>query len=533
MNKNKLFNLEPSYGHRILGKVIALALSILMVTATVMSNASPAVAANYDAEYRINRTLNVSGKGNYNIRTIHQYYDENEYVSLRDMANALNGTGAQFGVSIGKTSIVLTTGAAYSPVGNENSYFDGNTRAQSEPEYERKRNSFTVNGYNHHYYTFIYETDTGIYDCYMYLTDLVLILEKNVWTSGDVLCINPDEKLVLNMQQLEAEDFFSGTNTVLIGDATTGEVYYTYNGDASAAMASTTKLMTYLVVMDAVTNGQISLTDTVAVSANVNRLSYAVDGVIRMATGQTVSVNDLLGGMLLPSSNECALALAEHVAGSEEAFVNKMNAKAAAIGLSEATRFYNCNGLPTYTDTAFESKIQNRISSKDMFKLVSYILAVYPQITDITSKTSLTLSTLGRTVYNTNPMLYNMQGVVGMKTGTTNKAGCCLVSAMQLTGSDGVHTLVAVELGAEDVVTRNYISKTLLMYGKQVFTSGGVSSIENYDASKYSVEGSGIIGEGVPENPDTLAQLIVWTARKNMEIPEPENIEIPEDAPGF
>ena len=107
------------------------------------------------------------------------------------------------------------------------------------------------------------------------------------------------------------------------------------------------------------------------------------------------------------------------------------------------------------------------------------------------------------------------------------------MSAMQLTGSDGVHTLVAVELGAEDVVTRNYISKTLLMYGKQVFTSGGVSSIENYDASKYSVEGSGIIGEGVPENPDTLAQLIVWTARKNMEIPEPENIEIPEDAPGF
>jgi len=519
--------------YRVLCKIIAVMLVAVITSSVVVNNTAVVFAANYDAEYRINRTLNVSGKGSYNIRTIHQYYDDNEYVSLRDMASALNGTGAQFNVTISKNSIVMTTGAAYSAVGVENDYFDGNTRAQSEPEYNRLRNSFTLNGYNNYYYTFIYEIDNGIYDCYMYLTDLVLILEKEFWTSGDVLYINPDSKLVLNMQQLENEDFFSGTNTVLIGDATTGEVYYSYKGDISAAMASTTKLMTYLVVMDAVTSGQISLNDTVSVSENVNRLSYAVDGVIRMPVGQNVSVSDLLGGMLLPSSNECALALAEHTAGTEEAFVNRMNSTASKIGLSDATRFYNCNGLPTYTDTAFESKIQNRISSNDMFKLVSYILAVYPQITDITSKTSLSLSTLGRTVYNTNPMLYNMQGVVGMKTGTTNKAGCCLVSALQIQGSDGVHTLVAIEFGAEDVVTRNYISKTLLMYGKQVFAAGGVSSIEDYDPDRYMQNGAGIVSDTVPDNPEGLAQLVVWTARNYLEIPEPENIEIPEDTPGF
>lgn len=514
-------------------RLLAFVLVLAVAGISVMSYAQPVNAANYDAEYRVNRTLNVAGKGDFNIRTIHQYYDENEYVSLRDVANALNGTGAQFSVTIGKESIVMKTGTAYSPVGNENDYFDGITRAQSEPEYVRKRNSFTLNGYNNHYYTFIYEIDKGVYDCYMYLTDLVLILEKEFWTSGDVLYIDPDKKLELNMQKLEYEDFFLGTNTVLIGDATTGEVYYSYNGDVAASMASTTKLMTYLVVMDAVSNGQIGLDDTVTVSENVNRLSYAVDGVIRMATGQTVTVSDLIGGMLLPSSNECALALAEYVGGSEAAFVNKMNSTASRIGLSDATRFYNCNGLPTYTDTAFESKIQNHISSNDMFKLVSYILAVYPQITEITSKSALTLSSLGKTVYNTNPMLYNMPGAVGMKTGTTNKAGCCLVSAIQIQGSDGIHTLVAVELGAEDVVTRNYISKTLLMYGKQVFLAGGVSSIEGYDPTQYDAGDVGILGDGVPEDPDSLAQLIVWTARNYMGITEAENIEIPEEAPGF
>lgn len=521
--------------HRFIFILVSLALACVMVVASIMNYSVPVIAANYDAEYRINRNLKVLGKGEFNIRTIHQYYDENEYVSLRDMAVALSGTAAQFNVSIGKESIVMTTGGTYTALGSENGYFTGNTRAQSEPEYIRKRNSFTLNGYNNHYYTFIYEIENGVYDCYMYLTDLVLILEKEVWTEGDNLCINPDAALVLNMQKLEYEDFFTGTNTVLIGDATTGEVYYSYNGDMAASMASTTKLMTYLVVMDAVSEGKISLSDTVSVSENVNRLSYAVDGVIRMATGQSVSVSDLIGGMLLPSSNECALALAECVAGSEEAFVAKMNSTAAKIGLSDATKFYNCNGLPTYTDTAFESKIQNHISSNDMFKLVSYILAVYPQITDITSKTALNLSTLGRTVYNTNPMLYNMQGVVGMKTGTTNKAGCCLVSALQIEGSDGVHTLVAVELGAEDVVTRNYISKTLLMYGKQVFRAGGVSSIEDYDYDKYMSElgNVGVVGNEVPDNPEDLAQLIVWTARNYMGIPEAENIEIPEDAPGF
>lgn len=516
--------------------ILAVLMALIMMAVGVSFNVENAVAAGYDAEYRINRTLKVSGGSEYNIRTIHQYYDDNEYVSLRDMANALNGTAAQFNVSISASAIALKTGASYVSVGVENGYFDGKTRAQSEPEYNRKRNSFTVNGYNQHYYTFIYEIEKGVYDCYMYLTDLVLILEKEVWIEGDKLCIDPNKNLVLDLQKLEAEDFFSGTNTVLIGDATTGEIYYSYNGDLPAAMASTTKLMTYLVVMDAVSSGEISLSDRAVFSENVNKLSYSIDAVIHMPTGGSATVNDLLGGMLLPSSNECALALAEYVSGTEEAFVVRMNRTAERIGLSDATRFYNSNGLPTYTDNAFESKIQNRISANDMFKLVAHILAVYPQVTDITSKTSLSLPTLDRTVYNTNPMLFNMNGAVGMKTGTTNRAGCCLVSALQVEGSDGIHTLVAVELGAEDVVTRNYISKTLLMYGRQVFKAGGVSSIVNYDADKYSLnslDGVGIIGDAVPDNPEDLAQLIVWTARNYMDIPEPENIEIPEDAPGF
>lgn len=494
-----------------------------------------AKAANYDAEYRINRTLKVNGGQTFNIRTLHQYYDDNEYVSLRDFANALAGTGASFSLTVASDGVNMRTGGSYNSVGVENDYFKGLTRSQSEPEYVRKKNYFNLNGYNVQYYTILYDIG-GVYDCYMYLTDLVLILEKEMWTEGDVLCIDTEKPLKINPQKLEAEDYFLGTNAVLIGDATTGEIYYSYNGAVGVSMASTTKLMTYLVVMDAITNGEIGMNDTVTMSANVNKLSYSVDGSIRIGTGSVATVNDLLGGMLLPSSNECALALAEYISGTEAAFADRMNKTAAKIGLSDETRFYNSNGLPTYTDGAFESKIQNYISAEDMFKLVAYIFAAYPQITDITAKTSIYLSSFGKTVYNTNPMLYNMNGVVGLKTGTTNRAGCCLVSAMAVKGSDGTHNLVAVEFGAEDVVTRNYISKTLLMYGRQVFNAGGVSSIEEYDPEIYNenIEPEvGVIDEGIPEDPEDLARLIVWTARNYLEIPVVDgDIEIPEDADG-
>jgi len=113
-----------------------------------------------------------------------------------------------------------------------------------------------------------------------------------------------------------------------------------------------------------------------------------------------------------------------------------------------------------------------------MFRLVSYLLKVYPQITDITSLKSAVLASLGREVRNTNPLLFNLQGVTGLKTGTTNKAGACLVTS--LTADDGImeHDLVVIVLGTEDSIERGRVSGLLARYALQAFYTG-VEDTEN------------------------------------------------------
>ena len=126
---------------------------------------------------------------------------------------------------------------------------------------------------------------------------------------------------------------------MLVGNATTGEVYYQYQPDTSYPIASTSKLMTCLLTMEAIATGQISSDQTVIVSEAVQALAESDDGVIPLQAGQQITVQELLLGALLPSSNECALCLAETIAGSEQTFVQLMNQKALDLGLSQAVFF--------------------------------------------------------------------------------------------------------------------------------------------------------------------------------------------------
>lgn len=506
-------------------------ISIILCMIMLVNNVTVVRAANYVGEYQINLTLHV-GDETYTIKAVDLFYDENTSVSLRDFANAVSGTATAFNVRISDSAIAFTNGQNYEVKGGENIPFSQMVRSSSSPEYVQKRNSFTVNGMNNHYFTMIYETYPDVYDAFIFLPDLALLLGKNMWYENGEIYIDPDSPLELDPRRLEDQGYFMATRSVLVGDATNGEVYYSFNGDVSVAMASTTKLMTYTLVMDAVSRGELSLEDMVVISENAERLSNAVDGNIRLTAGDTASISDLLYAMLLPSSNECSLVLAEAVAGSEKRFVQMMNEKAAFLGMSDGTIFYNCNGLPAYTAEVFEGKVQNHITAKDMFKLACYILAVYPQVTEITSSTYHYLPTMGRTVYNINSLLFNMSGTVGLKTGTTNQAGCCLVSALMVRKTDGDHYVVAIEMGGEDLNTRNGVSKTLLTYGKKVCLDGGVASIPDYVIDESTeIEGelvTPVTGE-IPDNPEDLAQLIVWTARNYLEPLEPELIDVPEE----
>ncbi len=264
--------------------------------------------------------------------------------------------------------------------------------------------------------------------------------------------------------------------------------------------------MTCLLTMEALSAGQIALGDVVTISEAAQLLAASDDGVIPLEAGQLVTVQDLLLGALLPSSNECAFTLAEHIAGSE------------------AAAFFNSHGLPAYTESPIPSKRQNRMSTQDMFRLVSYLLKVYPQVTDMTSLKAATLPSLELEVRNTNPLLHNQPGVTGLKTGTTNKAGACLVTSLAV--DDGItgHDLVVIVLGTEDSIERGRVSALLARYALDAFrhTTGSRDPDTGNDSPGSPDSGTEKPGAGVsPQTPGSLpthaeaaVDQILRTARK-------------------
>ena len=404
----------------------------------------------------------------YTVKILDYDYENNAYFSLRDVAMVLKDTDKEFSLAITKNAVTLNPGEAYESVGGENDSWD----SSENPNISLRRNEFTVNEQNTFYYTLIVMMPSGYYDCFMMAADLAMILDMDIAVSDDgILQIHTQEPFSVSPVSLEQAGYFNGVNSVLAGDATTGEIYYEYQADTAYPIASISKLMTCLLVMDALSAGQITPEEQVVVSDAAHELSVSNDGFIALEAGGEVTVKDLLLGSLLASSNECTLCLAEAVAGSEEAFAQMMNQKAKELGLSQAT-FFNCHGLPVYTKDLVPAKLQNRMSAEDMFRLVSYLLKVYPQVTDITSLKSASLESLGIEVNSTNPLLYNMPEVTGLKTGSTNKAGACLVTSLTANDGNMEHDLAVIVLGTEDSVERGRVSGLLARYVLEVFHAG-------------------------------------------------------------
>ena len=429
-----------------------------------------------------NLTMVVDGGRSCNIKTLHYDYRNNRFVSMRDVAAALSGTDKQFELSVTADTITITGGKAYGAVGGEGDLFP---RTQREPDEEDplyntgvlKFNTMEYNGATVKYYTFIGSNTAGNKDAYINLTDLAMMMDLDMNIQDGKLMVNTQGHYYLDIAALKQEGFFDEVNSALVGDVTTGEIFVSSMEDTPVPIASTTKLMTYLCIMDAVSAGEISLDDIATVSKKGETLSRSIDGVIKIDEGQQIPVDQLLKGMLLPSSNECALTLAEHVAGSEEAFVERMNTKAALLGISEGTLFINCHGLPEYPDNTATSKIQNHMTARSMFKLVQHILKTYPQIKELTSSKSFYTEAMSREVRNTNPLLYNLPDCFGLKTGTTIKSGACLVSGLNVKDAEGnLHEVVAMEFGAEDSTVRVSMSQELLLYGRDCVLNGSSSN---------------------------------------------------------
>lgn len=399
-------------------------------------------------------------------------YAHNTYLSLRDTAMVLKDTDKAFALAITQNAVSLTPGSVYVPLGIENTPWE----SDENPDVSLRRNEFEVREQKVFYYTMIMKMPSGDYDCFMMITDLAMLLDVDVSASdGDSLLIRTKEPFGVSPAALEEAGYFYGVNSVLAGDATTGEIYYGYQSSEPYPIASTSKLMTCLLTMEAISNGQLALEESVTISEAVELLAVSGDGVVPLKAGEQITVQELLIGLLLPSSNECALCLAETIAGSEEVFVERMNQKAQELGLSQAV-FFNSHGLPSYTEDAVPAKRQNRMSAEDMFRLASYLLKVYPQITEITSLKEAKLASLDFEVRNSNPLLHNLYGVTGLKTGTTNKAGACLVTSLSADDGDTSHNLVVIVFGTEDSMERGRVSGLLARYALQTFREGGQES---------------------------------------------------------
>ena len=400
------------------------------------------------------------------VRACDGSYSGNTYLSLTDLAVALSGTARQFRFErVVSTAdgeyFTVTTGAepslpsgaeaagAYAGTGTVNPY----------------RNRLYVDGAEKRYYTG--NPQNG--DLYMSLTDIQLMLDLTLeGEPHDGLTVLVDRPFRPDVEELRREGYFDGMSAVYLADAATGDIYFRLNSLPAVPVASLSKLLSYLVLREAMDAGEIAMDDSVRISENVQQLSRSGDGMVVLNAGEEKPFSELLEAMLIASSNESALALAEHLCGSEEAFVARMNARAQELGLKTA-QIYNCNGLPSYSGGSLPVKRQNSMSAEDLYRLCCVILERYPDITDITSVPLAHMPSLNdyRTA-NSNPLLFNMQGVTGLKTGSTNKAGYCIAATLPVEDAAGEsHTLVLVLLGAETADVRGQAAEILLRWAAE------------------------------------------------------------------
>ena len=242
-------------------------------------------------------------------------------------------------------------------------------------------------------------------------------------------------------------DLGLNAKSAILMEKSTGNILYESNPDERLPIASVTKVMTMLLIMEAVDSGKISLDDMVTVSENA--MSYG-GSTMFLETGEQLTVNDMLKGIAVASANDGCVAMAEHLAGSESAFVDMMNEKAKKLGM-ENTHFMNTNGLDE--DDHYSSARDVAIMSRELMKHET-----------IFNYTSIWMDTLRGGKFqlaNTNKLIRFYDGANGLKTGSTSKALCCLSAAAKRNDMQ----LIAVVLGAPTSAERFASAKSLLDYG--------------------------------------------------------------------
>ena len=252
-----------------------------------------------------------------------------------------------------------------------------------------------------------------------------------------------------------AAAFETTARHAILIDYDTGAYIYTKNHDVKMAPASMSKLMTLYILFDKIRNGTLSLEDTFTVSENAWRKGGAASGgsTMFLKIGEKVSVEDLLQGIIVQSGNDACIVAAENIAGSEEDFALLMNETAEKIGLKNST-FANSTGL---------SHPDQKMSVEDLALLARRIIKEFPEFYHIFSEKEFTHNNIKQG--NRNPLLYNMPGADGLKTGHTDEAGFCLTASVAKNG----RRLIEVMAGMNSSKERSEESERLMNYGFREF----------------------------------------------------------------
>lgn len=281
---------------------------------------------------------------------------------------------------------------------------------------------------------------------------------KRLIAAVTVLCLIFSFGVISYAEELPADDVLTVNGNVSLGinarayalmDVNTGTLITGNNEDEQLYPASVTKIMSLLLVMEAIEGGKMTLDMEITCSASAAEKGGSQ---IWLEAGEVMTVNDLLKATVVYSANDACCLLGEVVAGSEQAFCDLMNKKAEELGMTN-THFDNCTGLDDDTTT-------HKTTARDI-AVMSRALLRYPLIREYTGIWMDTLRNGQTQLVNTNKIIRTYPGATGLKTGTTSKAGCCVSASAERDGLE----LIAVVLGADNSKERFSGAKELLDYG--------------------------------------------------------------------
>lgn len=249
------------------------------------------------------------------------------------------------------------------------------------------------------------------------------------------------------------------TKSYILGDYKSGKILESYNIDEVRGMASTSKLVSIFVVYDEIKKGNISKDDIVTID---HECSSLIGSSYKLKENDQKKVSELIEASLIVSANDAITALAKHISGSKEAFVDRMNEKCQELGLKNA-HMVNPTGLTDYSIEDY-----NKMTTREMFILTRQLINEYPEILKITQKDKLSDDSRDFLEYNTNPILGIVDDIDGLKTGYTNAAGRCLIATGLSKGVEGktIDTrLIGITTGSTNDLKRYVAARELMENG--------------------------------------------------------------------